>query len=499
MNAAAGATTAHAQAITNDKLYMENTLLRVAGALFCHDAKRAPTRTQEIELNRGVTEKNIIVRPDPRLGQPGPLAHKIFVALIKKHSSYGRPIQSDVSFTKRELMRLIGRKVWGGSASEQLTHALSEIHRAFVETNFKTRDGRFAQHSFNIFPEIYLERAEFETDPIEACTVTLARPIIASLQDDHFTCLNHFLMQQLGTIGQALYMRLFFHFANLYDGHHKSRLTFPKRYDDICAEWLGGLTVHQHRSVIERDQLGPHLGQLVQCGFLASYSITEAARRDGWVMSFRPGSTFFTDYDRFYRHRNQGEIQLDFHSDRQQVGEPLKVAYLFMEKRSGQPMKAIPYVSSKEVETAKQFLTAIPFGEMESFITYALTEAEKTRFDVRALGGIKQYISGYLQTRERRARAKTEEAQRQAEEKVTSERMNYDRFRRSAADALFAALRTGEQVIIEELARTRNGGHFATGNGSLATTFFEIARARITAERHPSKIPTFEQWKGRLL
>ena len=74
-----------------EKLYMENTLLRVAGALFCHDRKRAPTHTKQIELNRGVAEKNIVIRPDPKLGQPGPLAHKIFVALIKKHSGYGRP------------------------------------------------------------------------------------------------------------------------------------------------------------------------------------------------------------------------------------------------------------------------------------------------------------------------------------------------------------------------------------------------------------------------
>jgi len=40
--------------------------------------------------------------------------------------------------------------------------------------------------------------------------VTLARPIVESLQDGHFTCLNHALMQELGTIGQAFYMRLFF-------------------------------------------------------------------------------------------------------------------------------------------------------------------------------------------------------------------------------------------------------------------------------------------------
>lgn len=234
-----------------DKLYMENTLLRVAGALFCHDAKRAPTHTKEIELNRGVAEKNIVIRPDPKLGQPGPLAHKIFVALIKKHSGYGRPTQADVSFTKRELMRLIGRTEWGGSASEQLERALEEIHYTFVRTRFKSAD-RFVEHSFNIFPEIYVERREHATDPIEACTVTLARPIMTSLQDGHFTCLNHGLMQQLGTIGQALYMRLFFHFANLYDGHHRSRLSFSKRYEDICAEWLGGLLVLKYPSKIEQ-------------------------------------------------------------------------------------------------------------------------------------------------------------------------------------------------------------------------------------------------------
>src|SRR3984885_737397 len=148
-----------------DKLYMENTLLRVAGALFCHDAKRAPTHTEQIELNRGVAEKNIVIRPDPKLGQPGPLAHKIFVALIKKHSGYGRPTQADISFTKRELMRLIGRAQWGGSASEQLARALDEIHYTFVRTRFKSSD-RFVEHSFNIFPEIYLERRERATDPI---------------------------------------------------------------------------------------------------------------------------------------------------------------------------------------------------------------------------------------------------------------------------------------------------------------------------------------------
>jgi hypothetical protein len=478
-----------------EKLYMENTLLRVAGALFCHDAKRAPTHTKQIELNSGVAEKNIVIRPDPKLGQPGPLAHKIFVALIKKHSGYGRPTQADVSFTKRELMRLIGRAEWGGSASEQLARALDEIHYTFVRTRFKSAD-RFVEHSFNIFPEIYVERREHATDPIEACTVTLARPIMASLQDGHFTCLNHGLMQQLGTIGQALFMRLFFHFANLYDGHHRGRLTFSKRYDDICAEWLGGLVVLKYPSKIEQEQLGPHLRQLVKAGFLASYKITEAKGRGGFIITFRPGSAFFTDYDRFYRRRQRGSVQFDFHTDRQQIAEPLKVAYLFVEKRNGRANVGIPYVPSKDVETAKYLLTRVPFADIPDFLDYALAEAKKTRFDVQTLGGLKQYLSHYQEQGTQRSAAKATQARREAEDKATDRRTEYDRFRRAAADRLFSNLPAKERAAIEAAAHAK-APRFGRGSGPLAQTLFEIERARITAERHPGKIPPLEEWQRR--
>jgi hypothetical protein len=476
-----------------EKLYMENTLLRVAGALFCHDAKRAPTHTKPIELNRGVTEKNIVIRPDPELGQPGPLAHKIFVALIKKHSGYGRPIRSDVSFTRRELVRLIGRANWGGSASEQLTRALNEIHHAFVKTNFKSKE-RFVEHSFNIFPEIYLERRERPTDPIEACTVTLARPIVASLEDGHFTCLNHALMQQLGTIGQALMMRLFFHFANLYDGYHQTRLSFVKRYDDICVEWLGGLSVLKYPSTIEREQLGPHLRQLVGAKFLASYNVTQARNGEGFVITFRPGSAFFDDYDRFYRRRERGSVHVDVRGDQRVIADPLRVAYLFVERRTGQKNAGIPYVPSKDVETAKHLLTQVSFEEMPAFIDYGLAQAKKTQFDVQSLGGLRQYLAGYLARREQGTANRATQAAHAAEERATAERMKYDRFRREQADRVFATLSAKERDAIEIRARAKSPSR---GRGPLAQTMFEIERARITIQRHPDQIASFEQWIAR--
>src|ERR1700689_4568833 len=110
-----------------EKIYMENTLLRVSGAMFCHDAKRASSRTSKIEISRGEKDRHITIRPDPEYGQPGPLAHKIFVALIKKHSDYGRPAPEEVSFTRREIGRLIERQNWGGRDSDQLVRALYEI------------------------------------------------------------------------------------------------------------------------------------------------------------------------------------------------------------------------------------------------------------------------------------------------------------------------------------------------------------------------------------
>src|ERR1700693_2381430 len=157
-----------------DKLYLESTLLRIAGALFCHDPKIAAKRTEKIELNKGIEEKHIVIRPDPKLGQPGQLAHKVFVALIKKHSDYGRPVHNQIHFTRREIGRLIGRTGWGGRESEQLSRALHEIHYTFVKTHFKQSGGNFVEHSFSIFPEILIERREFRSCASGCCTSSLA-------------------------------------------------------------------------------------------------------------------------------------------------------------------------------------------------------------------------------------------------------------------------------------------------------------------------------------
>jgi hypothetical protein len=352
---------------------------------------------------------------------------------------------------------------------------------------FKKPDGRFVEHSFNIFPQLWIERREFESDPIEACTVTLAEPIIQSLQDEHFVCLNHALMQQLGTIGQALYMRLFFHFANLYV-RPTQHLAFQKRYEDICAEWLGGLTVHAHRSVVEHNQLGPHLRQLVATGFLSSYSIEKSKGAAGLVIGFQPGTAFYEDYDRFYRRRPRGARTVDAIPDKREIGEPLKLAYLFAEKRTGQRVSSVTFVNSKDVSTAKQILAEITFDEAPAFLDFALAAARGTNFDVQTLGGLRQYLARY---KAREATAAGATKARIASKRGEDERLAFDRYRRDEAATVFRSLPAKERQVIDQLARQAAAGF----KGSLRDTMSGRFCAQITERRHPGRIKTIEQWR----
>jgi hypothetical protein len=477
-----------------EPVYLESTLLRVFGVLFCHDPKRARSRTGKIEINRGVAEKGIAVRFDPEYAQPGPFAHKVAMAVIRKQSSFGRPAQKAISFSQRELIRMTGRKSMGGRQSEELALALKQIRYSHVLAHFK-KEERFVEHDFSIFNEVLIERRASPTDPIVACTIVIANPIIQSLNDKHFTCLNHALMQELSTIGAAFYMRLFYHFATSYDGHHLDRIVFRKRYDDICVEWLGGLTVLKHRSRILGKQLGTHLDHLVSLGFLRSYALTPAEGRDGFVLTFKPGDRFKADYRTFYARRTQGQVRFTFHEENHQIGDPHRVAYLFMEKRTGRKPDASAYVSSKEVETAKELLAHLSLAQMPDFLDYALAEAGKTRFDLRTLGGVRQYLNGYRQNLQRRSAANMAAEARQSEQRQTQLRLDYDQYRRTEGQRVFDGLPISEQADIEALACAKLSARGPTP-GYMAETLIRMEKVRLTIDRNPSRIAGFEEWSA---
>ena len=152
--------------------------------------------------------------------------------------------------------------------------------------------------------------------------------------------------------------------------------------------------------------MGTHLDQLVSLGFLRSYALTPAEGRDGFVLAFRPGDRFKADYQTFYTRRSPGEVRFTFHNENRAMRDPHQVAYLFMEKRTGRKPDATAFVSSKEVETAKELLAHLSMAQIPDFLDYALAEAGKTRFDPQTLGGVRQYLNAYQQAQERQNSSK---------------------------------------------------------------------------------------------
>jgi hypothetical protein len=486
-------TTEFKKQTTAEPVYLETTLLRVFGVLFCHDAKRARARTGKVEINRGVKEKGITVRFDSEYAQPGPFAYKIALAVIRKQSSFGKPARNTISFSQRELIRMSGRKSWGGKDSEELALALKQIRYTHVLSYFKI-DDKFVERDFSIFNEVLIERRSSPTDPIVACTIVIADPIIQSLNDKHFTCLNHLLMQQLGTIGAAFYMRLLYHFSVQYDGHNLSRVVFKKQYADICNEWLGGLTALKHRSRIIK-QVGGHLTQLVTFGFLKSFAVTPAESGEGFVISFRPGSKFVADYNTFYLRRTQPDVTFEFNDERHAISEPHQVAYLFIEKKTGRKGSSSTYISSKDVETAREILAHLALKDVPAFLDFALIEAGKTQFDLKTLGGTKQYLNAYMKARDHHVAETRASKARKVEEETAGLELAYNEYRRTTAEFVFSTLSDHEQSEIRALAQAKISSG-KKGSDFMLGMFLRLETVRLVADRYPSQIASFEEWKN---
>jgi hypothetical protein len=142
------------------------------------------------------------------------------------------------------------------------------------------------------------------------------------------------------------------------------------------------------------------------------------------------------------------------------------------------------------VETAKQLLTKVGFDDMPAFLDYALAEARSTRFDVQTLGGLKQYVTGYLATRERRAAARAKDIARPATERDDAFRSEYDTYRRNEAARILAGLPKAARAAIENDARP-HVAHFA---GPLREQMLEVRKRILTAQRYGDRIKSFEEW-----
>jgi hypothetical protein len=147
----------------------------------------------------------------------------------------------------------------------------------------------------------------------------------------------------------------------------------------------------------------------------------------------------------------------------------------------------VAYVNSRDVETAKHFLTEITFEEAPAFVEFALAEAKRTNFDVQTLGGLRQYLAPFKARQISRAVAAERTATNRRRE---DQRLAYDAYRRREAANIFATLPAEAQHDIDVLARQA----VAAFGGSFADAMRTTKRHQITIQRYGDRIKSFEQW-----
>jgi hypothetical protein len=126
---------------------------------------------------------------------------------------------------------------------------------------------------------------------------------------------------------------------------------------------------------------------------------------------------------------------------------------------------------------------------MSDYFDFALSETKKTGFDVRTLGGLKQYVPAFkARHTEKAARQKT----RAAKEKIEAERRAYEAYRsaeiRRILQTLPAELRTN---LVAEADRKAS-----SFSGSLREFTAQGRILELVVERHGAALKTFDQWKA---
>ncbi len=180
-----------------ERLFLENNLLRVMGYLFCHDPRAAASHVEPITDIDALIKKPVTITPHPSLGQPGPADFKVFLAVLKKLSDYGRPVPDTVYFSQLEIVQLTDR-VWSGRTGKQFLHSLHRLAATRVNMAF------FDQQKETTIATSFSIPTEFTTEHkrgnIRSCSISIPKLIQRSLDDRFFSCLNYNRIRGVPTI-----------------------------------------------------------------------------------------------------------------------------------------------------------------------------------------------------------------------------------------------------------------------------------------------------------
>ena len=475
-----------------DPLLEELHVVRLEGRYFCFDKHAAKRRNGVLNYRDGA--RGLVIEVSPRFGHPSILAYKVLQAIFRKVTLEGKPYPDTVAFSRRELGRLIGRDIFGGRDSKDLYDAIRQLEDTKIELYLYNKDGKeYRSYRFSLVVGSGFVAEGDVTSPtrLKAAAITLHPVIMDSMRQGHFAVFNWERINALEPLTAALYKRLYLHFSNLYGTEYdKKGLRFEKNYDDLCAEWLGGLKQEQYKSRIEK-QLSHHFKELQSTGLLRSVGIERMADGKNFKLVFRPAAGFFTDYETFYLAGRARVLQFQHSADTVNITGPMElVAYFYKRLHKSETFEGKIF-ADKDIEYAKRLIEQ--FGEpgARDLMDFAIEKAPQTKFDMKNIRALDVYLAEWQVERDRR-KQRVEVQKVEAEERRAEQlKREYDDYCQATTHAYLECCSPAEREEIHELAVSQADTEHHT-NAVTRKIAVHIAERRIVLSRHP--LPSFDHW-----
>ena len=480
-----------------DPLVEELNVVRIEGRYFCFDKHEAKKNSGLYEYRDG--DRGIVIETNPRYGQPSIIAYKVLQAVFRKITLEGKPYPETVAFSYHELARMIGRDIIGGNDSKQLFMAIRQLQDTKIELYvYDQKSGKRQQFSSRRFELIittgFIGEGQITSPRLKAAVLTVHPLIMDSMRRGHFAIFNWARLSLLEPIAAAMYKRLYLHLSNLYENkYNKESLKFEKLYEDICAEWLGGLKPEKYKSRI-MQQLGHYLTALQETGLIRSVTIDKTADAKGFKMVFKPGKAFFFDYDHFYRKDGKNRLlQFQEAADRSHLKAPYTAVRLFYKHilKSDERTLDEMVFSEKDISLAKQLIEQFGEDSFHDLIKFTVEEAPKTNFQMQNIGAVKHYLPAWQADRELRAKRLASQQQEDAQRRREKLVQEYEQIKRQAGIDYFEKCSHEEREEIQRLAGEKIASEFPADH-MMRNMVFNATERAIIQER--CALPDFDIW-----
>jgi hypothetical protein len=297
-----------------------------------------------------------------------------------------------------------------------------------------------------------------------------------------------------GAVAVAMYKRLYLHFSNLYENKYsKESLKFEKLYDDICGEWLGGLKPEKYKSRIMK-QLGHYLASLQETGLIRTMAIEKTADEKGFKMVFKPGKSFFYDYEHFYSKDGRNRLlQFQEAADRAHLKAPYTAVRLFYKhalKSDEQTLDEMVF-PEKDITLARQMIEQFGDDSFRDLIKFAIEEAPKTNFQMQRLAAVKTYLPAWQADREQRAKRLASQQQEDVKRRREKLEQEYENFKRHAAIEYFEKCSPEEREEIHRLADEKTDAEYPEHH-PMRKMMFNVTERSLILTR--CSIPDFDTW-----